>query len=354
MNRKIRERPRRRTLKNGSVVWRAQVNKEGKRTSLGTYPKRADAQARIDEWYDQGAYVHPSTFGAYASTWTTRHPRSVRTNRTNDSRVNRVLGVRISGRELRDWPLNELRRKHALELVAHLLTEQERAVTGAQNILRTLSALAEDAITDELCDHNPFQKVRIRSNDPRAVKPSKVARVFPLEDLHRLADAAGQYRPMVRVLTDCGLRLGEMLGLERQDFDGSHLHVRGNAWNGVFTLGDQPTKRHVRSVPVPASTAELLSAVPRRLDTPLLFPTLTGKIWHESNFRCRVWKPAQDLSGVRATPHECRHSYVSALNAEGIDAADVAAVAGHGVQTMNARYRHSLGRSDDFIRAVIG
>lgn len=83
----------------------------------------------------------------------------------------------------------------------------------------------------------------------------------------------------------CRLRLGEVLGLERGDFDGEALHLRGSAHAGVFTPGDQPTKRHVRTVPCPPSTAQLIRAMPARIDTPLLFPTPAGRIWHESNFR---------------------------------------------------------------------
>jgi integrase len=54
---------------------------------------------------------------------------------------------------------------------------------------------------------------------------------------------------MLRVFTDCGLRLGEVLGLHRRDFDGRGFELRGSAHGGRFHAGDQPTKRHVRNVP---------------------------------------------------------------------------------------------------------
>ena len=46
--------------------------------------------------------------------------------------------------------------------------------------------MAEDAITDEVCD------------------------------LHAFAEAAGPYEAMVRVFTDTGMRLGEVLPLRRE------------------------------------------------------------------------------------------------------------------------------------------
>jgi hypothetical protein len=59
-----------------------------------------------------------------------------------------------------------------------------------------------------------------------------------------------------------------VLGLERTDFDGEAFRVRGSAHRGVFTPGDLPTKKHVRTIPLPPSTAELVRAIPVRIDTP--------------------------------------------------------------------------------------
>jgi hypothetical protein len=76
--------------------------------------------------------------------------------------------VKVEGIPLKDCPLRELRRRHTLALVDHMLRIEGRATTGAVGILRALSAMAEDAITDEVCDLNPFKGIRIRANDPRA------------------------------------------------------------------------------------------------------------------------------------------------------------------------------------------
>jgi integrase len=184
---------------------------------------------------------------------------------------------------------------------------------------------------------------------------------------------------MLRVFTDCGLRLGEVLGLDRADFDGEALHLRGAAHAGVFVAGDQPTKTHVREVPCPPSTARLLGALARRIDTPLLFPTPSGRLWHESNFRRDVWLPAlaahigirreagetaaqfsaRRRAEIKASPrairpHDCRHSWITHLRAAGIDDADLADVAGHTVETMIGTYTHALGRSHERIRRLIG
>jgi hypothetical protein len=203
-----------------------------------------------------------------------------------------VLDVELEGMWLRDWPFRDLRLRHAVDLVDHMLRHQGRAHTGVQNILRSLSAMSEDAITDEIAEVNFVRGVRVRANDPRVRGETRPARVFGFDELRRFAAQGGEHEPMLCVFADCGLRLGEVLGLECRDFDGETLHLRGSAHARVFTPGDQPTKRHVRTVPCPPSTAHLIRAMPTRIDTPLLFPTPAGRIWHESNFRRDVWIPA--------------------------------------------------------------
>src|SRR5215203_6767407 len=145
----------------------------------GTFKRKAEAQQAIDEAY--GLSDRPDTLGDYAATWTERHPRSERTNATNDHRISRVADLEIDGIPLKDWPLRELRRRHTLVLIDHMLRTEGRATTGAVGILRALSAMAEDAITDEVCDLNPSRgsasepttQGRRRSRGPSASSASR-------------------------------------------------------------------------------------------------------------------------------------------------------------------------------------
>jgi integrase len=243
-----REAPIKRRNPSGQIVWMARyTGRDGKRhiakptwnRGKGTFKRKAEAQQAIDEAY--GLSDRPDTLGDYAATWTERHPRSERTNATNDHRISRVADVEIGGIPLKDWPLRELRRRHTLALVDHMLRTEGRATTGAVGILRALSAMAEDAITDEVCDLNPFKGVRIRANDPRAKKKPRPIRVFSFEEMHRFAKAAGRYEAMVRVFTDCGLRLGEVLPLRREDFDGETLQIRRTAHRARSSRERRPT-----------------------------------------------------------------------------------------------------------------
>ena len=309
------------------------------------------------------------------------HPRAERTNKTNVVRIKAVRDVPLEGQPMCSWLLRELGRKHAAELVRALLVDQRRAPGGASAIIRTLSALFEDAIVDGEADQNPFRGLRVRASDPRITKPPKEIRVWSFQEMHDFADSAalprlaldgtevcrtprqavaeiqaGRYRQaMIRTLSDTGLRLGEMLALRREDYDGDYIRSRGNAFNGVITEGDTETKKHVRAVPCPPGLAEILDALPVRIDSELLFPTARGNVWSQRNFYRAVWDPARRRTGLPITPHECRHSYISHLRTDdGVDDADLARIAGHELGTMLAHYAHALDRSDDNIRQVIG
>jgi integrase len=377
-----RESPKRRVNPSGRVVWIARYTaRDGRRIAKpawnggkGTFDLRRDAQRAIDEAYQLPE--RSDTVGAYFATWTDRHPRADRTNATNDHRVGRVLDVEVDGILFRDWPLHELRRRHALALLDHMLRIQRRAVTGARGILSSLSALLEDAITDELADVNPFKGVRVRANDIRARKQPRQVRVFGFEEMHRFATAgrreirrtakrpdgkvgypAHDFEALLRTFTDTGMRLGEILPLRRQDFDGQTFQVRRTAHEGTISEGtktDHGEATAGRVVPCPPGLAALIAIAPVRIDSELLFPTPTGKLWRERVFSRDVWKPTQEISGIDMRPHEARHSYISHLRAAGVDDADLADIAGHRVETMISRYTHPIGESFDRVREVIG
>jgi integrase len=240
-----------------------------------------------------------------------------------------------------------------------MLRVEGRATTGAVGILRSLSAMAEDTITDEVCDLNPFKGIRIRANDPRAQKKPRPIRVFSFDEMHSFAKAAGRYEAMVRVFTDTGLRLGEVLPLRCEDFDGETLQVRRTAHEGRILEGtktDHGEPDAGRVVPVPATLAWMLEAQINLNgpDCELLFRAPRGRLWRERTFYRDLWKPAQEASDLDIRPHECRHSYVTHLRAAGINDADLAEIAGHRVETMLSRYTHAVGVGAERIKEVIG
>lgn len=379
--RRRRDNPVKRINPSGKVVWIARyADQRGRRriakppwnNGKGTFDREYKAQEAIDWAYEQEERPESQTVGGYFATWTEIHPRSQRTNETNAHRISRLLDTEVEGVPFRDWELRDLRRRHVHVLVDALLRQQGRAQTGAVNILRSLSAMCEDAITDEKADFNPVKGVKVRANDPRIRKSRRPVRVFTFKQMHAFAVGAREawlaghpgrpdYAPLVealvRTLCDTGGRLGEILPLRRGDLRAHVFEIHRTAHEGAILEGtktDHGDGSAGRTAPCPPTLERMIRALPSRIDTDLLFPTPRGKLWRERNFYRDIWHPAQDEAELDIRPHEMRHSYVTHLRAAGINDADLAQVTGHTLETMIGRYSHALGRSFEDIRRVIG
>ena len=276
-NHRHRETPTKRRNPSGDVRWVARyTSHDGQRKKAGTFrlkgPCRAPvegywsdstwvgccAQHAIDAAYERESKPRPvrtDTLGAYAELWPSVHPRSKRTNDENLWRIGVVLAIEIEGIELRHWLMSDVRRRHTLAVQARLL-EQGRSAEGATGILRAMSAMTTDAIDDEICESNPWLRLGVRLNDPRVKKAPRAKRLWTMEQMHAFAAAAAQVRdidrdeptevetwrvvyaqPMIRLLSDCGLRLGELPALERGDLRPGWLRVRQTAHESEVQRG---------------------------------------------------------------------------------------------------------------------
>jgi hypothetical protein len=135
-----------------------------------------DAQEAIWRAYEREAGGTPKlkTVRAYYGRWLDDHPRSERTAKSYEGSVQAVLDVKVDGALFGDWIMEDVRRPQARQLVRVLLVDQGRAASGAQGVLRALSAMWRDAMDDEYIDvRNPFHGLTVRASDPRVAKPPR-------------------------------------------------------------------------------------------------------------------------------------------------------------------------------------
>lgn len=271
-NDRHRETPTKRRNPSGDVRWVARyTNRDGQRKKAGTFKLKGPcrmpvegywsgstwagccAQHAIDAAYERESMPQPmrtDTLGGYAELWPQVHPRAKRTNDENAWRIGVVLAMEIEGLALRDFPMNGIRRRHTLAVQAELL-KQGRTAEGAANILRAMSAMTNDAIDDEFCETNYWLRLGVRLNDPRVQKPPRPKRIWTMEQMHAFAAAAGGVRdpdrdeptelerwravyaePMIRLMSDCGLRFGEVMAVERAGLRPGWLRVKTVAHEG--------------------------------------------------------------------------------------------------------------------------
>jgi integrase len=373
------ERPTKRANPSGKTVWVARwTDKRGGRRIgwpdrgiPGTYALKRDAQTAIDACYEaeEAAPLNLDTVGGYFAKWLKLHPRMGSTNQTYTYRIAGTLDIPADGVPLGEYQFQDLRRRHANELVGVLL-QQGRTHSGVQGVIGSLSAMTEDAINDEVANTNPFRGVKVRATDPRITGRTKDIKVYSFEEMHRLAEAAGPYELQIRMLSDCGLRVSEVFPVTVGDVD---------TRNGILRLRSSVSGRRVlpgtkedrlrgdgeakgRSAPIPPTLNGMLARLlaegptPLRPDETLLFPTLRGSVWDYWHWRVHVYDPAREASGVPARPHELRHSFVSHMRAAGVPDAELAAITGHTVAVMVARYAHATRQRETFedVRRAVG
>ena len=149
---------------------------------------------------------------------------------------------------------------------------------------------------------------------------------------------------------DAGLRLGEMLALERGDldFERRHICVERAVWKGH----EGPVKgMHLRRVTM---TKRLTAALRthRHLRGPKVALQASGEPFTMKTVQDAVGRAAV-AAGVRHGVHILRHTFCSHLAMNGVPVRSIQALAGHKSLTTTLRYMHlSPTATDDAIRML--
>lgn len=233
----------------------------------------------------------------------------------------------------------QLRRWH------NLVREEVGAHTAnrVMSMLKGILALAEEDFGVRVCSM-PTNLAKRKSKPKKDIlAPEEVAELltYARTDKERGIFVAFPF------LT--GVRVSEQLGIlwEDVDLDRNTITVR-RVQERDGTMTDQTkTEAGERDIPISATLRTML------LEWRLICPRLDGQLYRVfpglgapqqwplprrggggpllySNYLKRYWKPAFERSGVRyVTHHSARHSFVSTLQAQGVEVGLVAKLAGH-------------------------
>ncbi len=188
---------------------------------------------------------------------------------------------------------------------------------------------------------NPFDHLELPRIEPR---PVEFLEHDEAEALYEAAEALGeQWRTLIELGTEVGLRPGEIYGLHghRVDWLRSQIQVID-----VMTrkgLRQWPkSKKSYRVVPVQAHILEGMSALlAGRPRDGLVFTAPQGGPVTDGHFRDRVWYPAVAAAGIRRFPPRImRHTAASWLVQDGVPLYDVQALLGHEDYATTQRYAH--------------
>ena len=149
----------------------------------------------------------------------------------------------------------------------------------------------------------------------------------------------------LRLLLLTGMRSQELLALEAGHIepDGSCVHIRQavKQVKGTVFVGETKSASSVRDVPIPEAYRGMVAGL-REYCTPYLW---TGrgvdKPCNPTHFRDKFAEAIKSVPGVRPlTPHSCRHTFVSQLQAQGVPMETIQSLAGHAEMDMTEHYLH--------------
>jgi len=225
-----------------------------------------------------------------------------------------------------------------------------------RNVYGVLAAVYVSAVRDRVMGKSPCLGVKLPVAPRRQVVP------LTLEQVEAVAEVIGEhYRPLVVLGAGAGLRIGEALGLDiaQIDFMGRQLSVTQQAVTvrKVTTLGAPKTETSIRTVPLADSVLAELAAylAPRKDKTGLLVADANGNPIPQNRFS-QTWARATVRAGLpKGTRyHDLRHTFASALIANGCSVKAVQAALGHKSAAMTLDiYSHLWPSDEDRTRAAV-
>lgn len=209
-----------------------------------------------------------------------------------------------------------------------------------------LFQIMRKAAANQLIQQNPVQladKVKMTrlQRKPRRFKDSFTKEEIQIMMRDLPHDQIGN---SIRFMLGTGIRTQELLALEPRHFadDLSTVTIEQaiTVVSGIPKIGQTKSQDSNRIIPIPASlqsvVEELLS-----LKNPFLVCTSDGHFMQPTKYRIMYRSRMERLSGVRClTPHCCRHTYVSQLQAAGIPMETIRDLTGHAEIEMTTKYLH--------------
>jgi len=219
---------------------------------------------------------------------------------------------------------------------------------------RAFRQVLAQAVTWRLLERNPTDGIKNR----RAVLDED-REIQPFADWDEVEAIAAELHPRYRAvpttLVGTGLRPEELWGLERRDVDWNNgvLNIER-----VFTQGRlKPCKKsdlQRRRVPLREKVLEALEAMPRRLDTQVLFPAHDGGYVRHATFRLRHWTPALRAAGIEHRGvYATRHTFAAWGIRAGVQLFYLSRIMGTSVEMISQTYGHLVPDSEDYIRGVL-
>lgn len=225
-------------------------------------------------------------------------------------------------------------------MIRGALNQHKVSQKTKSNALIPLSQVFQFAVEEEFIDANPAASVRIRKHQ----KPPVFA-FSPVEKARILSKLDGDPLLFYRIAFETGMRTGEILALQWEDWAGQYLNVDKAFVRCRLTS----IKNHqARRVYVSSALIPHLSKHPGRLAGGYIFRNTNDGPHLDAKHFCKAWKEALRRSQIAyKRPYNCRHTRASEMLMAGIKPAYAAGQLGHTVAMFFKTYATWINDVDD-------
>ena len=315
---------------------------DGRRRYKSFYGKtQTEVRKKRNEYIrlrDAGMIVSKEyTFGEWADMWYENHKENIKpTTQENYKYTLRILKDSFNRRKLKDI------KAYDVEQLLKKLKRDGRSDSAIAQCRGMLFQIYNKVEANDLVLKNP-----VRFADKMRKGPKKRKEAFTAEEVQLLMDGLPQNKIgwSIRLLLATGMRTQELLGLEPRHIseDGSKISIEQAVVRerGGVAIGTPKSYDSYRIIPVPLNA---------RYCARLLCTVQTKFIWeagkrdmpcNPSHFAKQFREAIEQVEGVRVlTPHCCRHTYVSQMQALGVDLATIQSIVGHADVDMTKHYLH--------------
>ena len=276
-------------------------------------------------------------FSDWADIWYENHRDNIKpTTQENYRYTLRILKDHFGRRKILEIKAMDI------EIFLKKLRRDGRSDSCLAQCRGMLFQIFNKAEANDLVKKNP-----VRFAEKMRKRPAKRKEAFTAEEVKLLLEKLpeDQVGWGIRLMLCTGMRTQELLGLEPRHIaeDGSYIIIEQAVVmeKGTAVIGTPKSQDSYRTVPIPQSVrycARLLRSVPTKYCWERGKPDMPC---NPSYFRKKFQEEISSVEGVRVrTPHSCRHTYVSQMQALGIDLATIQSLVGHADVDMTKHYLH--------------
>lgn len=334
-----------RRKENGS--WEIQImdgfKPDGRRNIRSfTGATQREAREKRDEYFRKKAAGlltgQDLRFDEWADRWFAFHQESVKPTTAEGYRYTlRILKDHFGRRKLSEIKAMDV------EQFLRQLRKEGRSDSALAQCRGMLYQICKKAVANDLILKNPVEFAeKMRKGPPKRKE------AFTADEVRYLMENLPENKIgwSIRLLLATGMRTQELLGLEPRHIakDGSTITIEQALVRikGSVAIGTPKSFDSYRTIPIPPMV-QYCARLLRDTEEKFVWnsPKKADQPCNPSHFATQFEKVLETMDGVRVlTPHCCRHTYVSQLQALGVSVETIQSIVGHADIDMTRHYLH--------------